>query len=277
MPFLETTVFALLIVITELLPIPAGVQLNIAQKMMPLQDQISSIFVFVELGGLIGIILYYLADLVKIFCFTCKSVIQRQLNPIGKIGCCLCLACLPSIILESFLNTGRYLSVFSPHLLAIFIVIGCLIIIFSLYVNRHLVWKSIRKIEGERKDSLRHLGFSQSILIGIFETCSFIPGVSLTGPVISGALLLGVRAEGAFRLSFLVVASIIFTKLIKNYEKIFVWQNSEDAYIYIFALICSIFFSIFIIKLINKSSKHKLFKFIIFYRLLLVIILLLPS
>ena len=59
---------------------------------------------------------------------------------------------------------------------------------------------SKKLIPGER----RTLGFSDSILIGVAQGVSIIPGISRSGLTISTGILLGLKREDAFKYSFLL-------------------------------------------------------------------------
>ncbi len=104
----------------------------------------------------------------------------------------------------------------SPYPLGIpMVILGIVLIADSL-----LIWRSRQKT-AFKINNVRDVSLRNMILIGIAQGLAALPGVSRSGDTVSTMLLLGVKPETAFRLSYLVyipasigafLVSLIFTR-----------------------------------------------------------------
>jgi undecaprenyl-diphosphatase len=104
----------------------------------------------------------------------------------------------------------------SPYPLGIpMIILG-----FALIADSLLIWRS-RQETKFRVNSVRELNVRDMLLIGIAQGLAALPGVSRSGATVSTMLILGIKPETAFRLSYVVyipasigafLVSIILTK-----------------------------------------------------------------
>ena len=190
MTILQITVLAVIQGLTEFLPVSSSAHLILPSKLLGWPDQGIGFDVAVHVGTLLAVICYYMADLVKITSFTCEALVERRLSPIAKIGFC-------SSIMRSV------------EVIAYATIVFGLLLGLSSYVNRHLVWRNILNIEGQRPDSLRKMTFSQAVIIGCAQALALIPGTSRSGVTLTAGLFLGLRPEAAARFSFLLSIPII--------------------------------------------------------------------
>jgi len=66
------------------------------------------------------------------------------------------------------------------------------------------------------KNTVKNVGISQAIIIGISQAIAILPGISRSGATISTSVLLGVDRTKAARFSFLMVIPLIFGKIAKD-------------------------------------------------------------
>lgn len=225
MTLTHVTVLALIQGLTEFLPVSSSAHLILPSQLLGWPDQGLGFDVAVHVGTLLAVICYYLADLVKITAYTIESMVTRRMGPVAKIGFCLILATIPAAVFgfafEQQISTiARSVQVIAWTTIGYGILLGV-----SSYVNRHLVWRNILSIEGERADSLRHLTFQQALIIGFAQALSIVPGTSRSGITLTAGLFLGMRPEAAARFSFLLSIPVIIAsatlegiKLVKHPE-----------------------------------------------------------
>lgn len=70
-----------------------------------------------------------------------------------------------------------------------------------------LIWITRRRV-GER--AMDSTGWKDALIIGVFQACAILPGISRSGATITGALLRGLDRDAAPRFSFLLSVPIIF-------------------------------------------------------------------
>ena len=86
MTLLHVFVLALIQGLTEFLPVSSSAHLIFPSKLLGWPDQGISFDVAVHVGTLLAVVLYYLADLIKIASFTVEACVKRRVTPIAKIG-----------------------------------------------------------------------------------------------------------------------------------------------------------------------------------------------
>ena len=95
MTFLHVLVLSIVQGLTEFLPVSSSAHLIFPVKLLGWPDQGLAFDVAVHLGTLMAVVLYYLADLVKISSYTIEACIKMKISPLARIGFCLIIATLP--------------------------------------------------------------------------------------------------------------------------------------------------------------------------------------
>lgn len=209
MPLFETAALALLLGLTEFLPVPASAHLALASQLLGWDKLPAGLLFSVHVGLLLAVVSYYLADLVKIFFYFIDSLAKRKVGPVAKIAYCLLLASLPAAAFWFFLGGIAHELMHSIKVIACATLGYGVLLGVSSYVNRHLVWRNILNIEGERHDSLRHVTFAQALVIGCAQVLAFVPGTSRCGITLTAGLFLGLRPEAAARFSYLLAIPVL--------------------------------------------------------------------
>lgn len=112
--------------------------------------------------------------------------------------------------------------------------------------------------EIEPKQEIK-LGLKKSIITGLFQSFSVIPGVSRSGSTISGMALLGIKKERALELSFLLsIPIVIGANIVLNFDTI-----NHITINHITALISAFIFGTLTISVLLKFVKRVRFSFFV--------------
>ncbi len=210
MPLYESALIALLLSACEFLPIPGVAHLEVIAKLTDWSAPDPKLIIAIHTGCLLGVVFYYLSDLLKIGYYTFDALTHKRIGPVAKIGLCLILATLPVAVLVIVLGRTNFFLHTSIDAIAYATIGFGMLLGLSSYVNHHLVWRNILNIEGERKDSLRHMSYQQAITVGLSQICAFIPGASRYGVTFTAGLFIGMRPEASARFSaMLAIPSLI--------------------------------------------------------------------
>ncbi|GIW61706.1 MAG: undecaprenyl-diphosphatase [Patescibacteria group bacterium] len=120
--------------------------------------------------------------------------------------------------------------------------------------------------------NVEEITYKQSVLIGLFQSLSLIPGVSRAAATIIGALFLGAKRKSAVEFSFfLAVPTMITASTFEIIQSSFSLTTSEIQYLLI-GFILSFFFALLAIRfLLSFIQSHTFIPFGI-YRILLAIV-----
>src|SRR5579872_5819017 len=139
---------------------------------------------FLEIGSLGSAIIYFRKDIISLYH---DRVLLRYLLVVtlftGIVGAPL------------FYITDTYLQSTSPFIGVPMIVLGLALIGIGLYIRYS---RALPKYGGLQELKLKHY-----ILIGIAQGIAALPGVSRSGMTVSTMLVMGVKPDQAFRLSYL--------------------------------------------------------------------------
>ncbi|MGN0894939.1 MAG: undecaprenyl-diphosphate phosphatase, partial [Succinivibrio sp.] len=229
MTLLHVFVLALIQGMTEFLPVSSSAHLIFPSKLLGWEDQGLAFDVAVHVGTLLAVVLYYLADLIKISTYTIEACIRRKITPIARIGFCIIIATLPVCVIgalfEKVISTEIRDSI---RLIAVTTIVFGLLLGVASYVNRKLVWRNLDIKQGARPDSLRPLTYVQAFIIGCAQAIAVIPGTSRSGITLTAGLFLGLKAEAAARFSFLLSIPVIIASGIFEVAKLYT-QGMGDA------------------------------------------------
>ena len=271
MTFLHVLVLAIVQGLTEFLPVSSSAHLIFPAKLLGWPDQGLAFDVAVHLGTLMAVVLYYLADLVKISSYTIEACIKLQISPLARIGFCLIIATLPVCVVGSLCEV--YISsVLRDNIDVIaYTTIGFGILLgIASYVNKKMVWRNIDNIQGARSDSLRGLNYTQALVIGLFQALAVFPGVSRSGITLTAGLFMGMKSEAAARFSFLLAIPVIIASGAYEIYKIYTMGTLELQWVnLIIGAILSFIVAIIVIHLFLKYIAKSGMAVFVIYRILL--------
>ncbi|MGH2402001.1 MAG: undecaprenyl-diphosphate phosphatase [Candidatus Limnocylindria bacterium] len=205
---IQAALVGLLQGLTEFIPISSSAHLELAPWIAGWESDglVGSLAfdVFLHLGTLVALLIYFARDWVRYIGAWLASVRERRIgpDPDRRIAWLLVLATIPAAIigfaLEGFIedafhgdNDGARLAI------AAFLVIGAV----GLWLADRL---------GSRRRELADLTTGTALTIGFSQALALFPGISRSGATITAGLAFGLTREAAARFSFLLATPITF-------------------------------------------------------------------
>jgi undecaprenyl-diphosphatase len=196
MTFIQSILLGIIQGLTEFLPISSSGHLVIAPYLLQWQIPAQDAFIFdvlVQLGTLLAVIVYFRKDLWQIIVAVINGLIQRKpfSDPQARLGWFLVLATIPAVIAGLFFK-HLVEKAFSSPLAAGLFLLGTA----ALLVTAELVGKRSKQVES--------VTWIDSLIVGLFQVVSLLPGVSRSGSTISGGMVRNLDRPSAARFSFLM-------------------------------------------------------------------------
>lgn len=267
MNFLDAILLGIIQGITEFLPISSTGHLTLAGKLLNLisrehPEQWTAFIAVIQLGTMLAVLIYFYKDLygiVKDFInenlFSRRSFSNQNLN--SKLGWLIIVGTIP-IVVMGLLFKQQIEGAFTKNLYVIalsLIVLG--IILF--------VAEKISKFKKE----IDQISIFDSIMIGIAQAISLIPGSSRSGTTITAGLFLGLKRDVAARFSFLLsVPAILASGMLQLYEALS-FINSDMIINLIISTLVSAISGYLAIDFLIKYLKKKSTIIFVVYRIIL--------
>jgi undecaprenyl-diphosphatase len=217
--FIEAVFLGILQGLTEFIPISSTGHLTLAGKLMNLispahPEQWTSFIAVIQLGTLLSVFIYFWKDIWNIISefFRDNIMTPRELKKQGtnsRLGWMIIVGNIPIIIAGLFFK-----DLIEGSITKNLYVISVSLILLALL----LFWAE--KAADHRK-SLNQITFLDSVIVGIAQVFSLIPGSSRSGTTITGGLFSGFKRETAARFSFLLgIPAILASGLLQFYESL---------------------------------------------------------
>ena len=175
--------------ITVFLPISSTGHLIVAAHMLGETGNAATVFeVVIQLGAIAAICWHYRQRLLAM-----ARALGDMQHPATRLALQLIVAFLPAAALGLLLHGTIKMYLFSPHTVAIALIVGGIIIIGV-----------ERKPRQPRIHRLEELSYRDALLIGCAQSLALFPGVSRAGATIVGGLLRGLERKSAAEFSFLL-------------------------------------------------------------------------
>ncbi|NLW70955.1 MAG: undecaprenyl-diphosphate phosphatase [Eubacteriaceae bacterium] len=100
-------------------------------------------------------------------------------------------------------------------------IFGSLPIVACTLILTGFVLLLAEKISGSNSGKLENLGWGKSLLVGLFQMCAIMPGLSRSGTTMTGGLVAGLKKEEALEFSFLLALPTIAGSAILKVGDIF--------------------------------------------------------
>jgi undecaprenyl-diphosphatase len=205
---IQAALVGLLQGLTEFIPISSSAHLELAPWIAGWESDglIGSLAfdVFLHLGTLVALLVYFARDWVRYLGAAVASVRERRIgaDPDRRIAWLLVLATIPAAIigfaLEGFIEEAFHGDDDGARLaIAAFLVIGAI----GLWLADRL---------GSRRRELADLTTGTALTIGFSQALALFPGISRSGATITAGLAFGLTREAAARFSFLLATPITF-------------------------------------------------------------------
>ena len=205
MPIYQAIVLAIVQGLTEFLPVSSTAHLVLFPWLLGWKDPGLTFDVALHAGTLVAVLLYfwrYWLDMLQVI-----SGVGQPKNPSleenRRLFWFLVIATLPAGAAGWKFERAADEQLRSP------IIIGVALIAVGL-----CMWAGERW--GNRQRELGHVGFVDSLLVGVAQAFAVIPGVSRSGSTMTAGLFRGMTRETAARFSFLLSTPIIAGAVVKK-------------------------------------------------------------
>lgn len=276
MNFLDAAFLGLIQGLTEFLPISSTGHLTLAGKLLNLiseehPEHWTAFIAVIQLGTLLAVLIYFFNDLIAIVrdfvnenLINRKKFISQNLN--SKLGWLIIAGTIPIVVI-GLLFKDQIEGAFTKNLH----VISSSLIILA------LILFVAEKISRFKKD-ISDITVFDSIMIGIAQAVSLIPGSSRSGTTITAGLFLGLKRDVAARFSFLLsVPAVLASGLLQLYEALSFINNAMILNLIVSTIVSAVSGYIAIDFLIKFLKKNSTMVFIIYRIILGVSILILIS
>jgi undecaprenyl-diphosphatase len=194
MDYFDAVILGIVEGLTEFLPVSSTGHLTIAEKMLGLQIDDSGVTAYtavIQMGAIAAVLLYFFKDIWRIAVAWFRGLFHPEYRGHfdHRFGWYIIIGSIP-IGVVGFLGKG----VISGPLRSLWWVGASLVLWSAVMVYAERV--------GRQDRTERDLTLRDTLVIGLVQCISFIPGVSRSGATISGGLLRGLDRVTATRLSF---------------------------------------------------------------------------
>lgn len=272
MNIIEAIVLGIVQGLTEFLPISSTGHLTLAGKLMNLisenhPEQWTSFIAVIQLGTLLAVLVYFWKDLIAIIKDfihdnLIKPVKYSKQNINSKLGWLIIIGTIPVVLIGL-----AFKDAIEGALTKNLFVIATSLIVLA------LILALAEKIAKFRKD-VEDITILDSIIIGIAQALSLIPGSSRSGTTITAGLFVGLNREAAARFSFLLsVPAVLASGALQLYEALKFIDPTMAVNIIVSTIVSGISGYLAIDFLLKYLKKNTTFIFV-FYRIALGIFIL---
>ena len=258
MELLKLIILSIIQGITEILPISSSGHLILFKHLLNLEYDGLTFEIFLHLGSLIAILIYYFNDIKDIIKKAYKYIFYRNQNYknefkllINLFISTLCTGCI-ALLIKDYIEL--YLS--SIFYLPLFFLVTSLLLYLSKYFKQERV--------------VNDMNMKDSIKIGLFQLIGVIPGISRSGITFFSTKLCKLKDEDGFRYTFFLFIPIAFASFITEIPSIS--NLSFPPYYYIIMVIVTLIFTLFSLIFFKKLIKSNKLHYFSFYLLLMSLI-----
>lgn len=272
MSIIEAIVLGIVQGITEFLPISSTGHVTLAGKITNLissenPEKWTSFLAIVQLGTLLAVLIYFRKEIISIIIdFWTNNLSSRRkyseqsLN--SKLGWRIIIGSIPVFTLGLLLKD----LIEGPLTKNLYVITGS-ILFFAVLL-------AIAEKAASFKKEMKDISIRDSLIIGLAQVFSLVPGSSRSGVTITGGLFAGLQRETAARFSFLLSIPAVFASgLFQLYEALSYLDNSMILSLIIATIFSAISGYLAIDFLLKFLRKHTTFVFI-YYRFALGILIL---
>ena len=228
--------------ITEFLPISSSGHLFFIQKILKIEGDYLSFFVFLHLATLLAIVVFF-SKKIKLF-FKARLLLN------------ILLVTLISGIMG--LGIRFYLKEF----------FGSTFMLTFCFLANAGILLSIRPFSGER--DISSVNSKDALFLGLLQGFSPLPGISRSGITIVGLLRRGFKRSEAFILSFLMAIPLIIGAFFVEFKEL--GQSSFSLQSMGLGFVAAFVFGLLALSLVRKTLISKKFKNFAYYCLILALL-----
>lgn len=195
---------------TEFLPISSSGHLVILQTIFGMNDNNLEFAIILHMGTFFAIIAAYhnsVFQLIKEFFLMIFDLIRLKGLNLKKSKyryyiIYIIIATIPAAVVGFLFDDFISEAFSSIHMVSITLFITGFILLFG------------EKIGKNNKGVIEKLGAGNSVVVGLFQMCAILPGISRSGTTMTGGLFCGLKKEDALEFSFLLALPAILGSLI---------------------------------------------------------------
>ena len=278
MSVLEAICLGIIQGLTEFLPVSSTGHLTLSGKFMNLisednPEHWTAFIAIIQLGTLIAVLVYFWKDLINII----KDFVRNNLikpvryseqNLNSRLGWLIIIGTIPVVIIGiAFKDVIE--GAFTKNLY----------VIVSSLIGLAIILVAAEKIAKFKKD-VKDITILDSLLIGLAQAVSLIPGSSRSGTTITAGLFTGLNREAAARFSFLLsVPAVLASGALQLYEALQFVDQTMIVNLIVSTIVSAVSGYLAIDFLLKFLKKNSTFIFI-YYRIglgILIIVLLLTN
>lgn len=193
MPFWHALVFGIIEGLTEFLPVSSTGHLTVAEKLLGYQidrPDITAFTAIIQVGAVLATIIYLRKDIVRIVGGWFRGLVKpADRGDDYRFGWAVIIGCIPIAIVglafqDQIQTTLRSLWI-----------VGGMLIAFSA-----VMWFADRVGKQDRHE--KDITWKDTLIVGVVQCISLIPGVSRSGATMSAGLLRGIDRVAVTKLSF---------------------------------------------------------------------------
>lgn len=271
MNLLEAIILGIVQGLTEFLPISSTGHLTLAGKFMNLiseehPEQWTAFIAVIQLGTMLAVLVYFWKDLISIIKdFINDNIIKRisysnqQVN--SKLGWLIIIGTIPVVIIGL-----TFKDVIEGAITKNLYIIAASLIVLALIL-------ALAEKTAKFKKNIENVTILDSIIIGVAQALSLIPGSSRSGTTITAGLFVGLNREAAARFSFLLsIPAVLASGVLQLYEAVEFLNKAMAVNIIVATIVSGISGYLAIDFLLKFLKKNSTFLFI-YYRIGLGIII----
>jgi undecaprenyl-diphosphatase len=199
---------------TEFLPISSSGHLALVEFFLGIEEGGLAFDVALHLGTLLGVIIYFRRDFIMMFTALVQpGAMDQEARFQRLLGLYICLGTVPAVVAGYLLKDAAGTVFRAPILISATLAGAGLLLLLADKLGKH-------------QRSMKTLGLTDAIVIGLFQALAIMPGVSRSGITMTAGLMRGLNRMAAARFSFLLSAPIILGAGIYNLPAI-IRQGSE--------------------------------------------------
>ncbi|MGH7562917.1 MAG: undecaprenyl-diphosphate phosphatase [Gemmatimonadota bacterium] len=243
MTVIEAAVLGLIQGLTEFLPVSSSGHLVIGQALFGLRGDNLTFDILVHGGTLLAILFYFRSRLIG---FLRRS----EWSYVGKLG----VATVPVVIAGVTLYPTVQEAFTRPALVAGFLAITG-VLLLSLYLRRR---------PGEEAGRLEP-GWGTALLIGLFQACALLPGISRSGTTIVAGIWLGLAPAAAAEFSFLLAIPAIAGAIVYESGALAQLADSGMADVFSIGVVVAFASALVAIRVVFRTIGRREFRWLGFY------------
>ena len=193
MNLLQALILGLVQGATEYIPVSSSAHLVLVPWFLGWPDPSFEFEVLVQWGTLIGVFVFFWADIWAITLGVIQGLLQRK--PLGtfeaKLGWLVVIATVPAVVLGLLFKDYFEAAFASPALAGAFLILTAVILV-------------VAERFGTRTHELEAFTWLDATIVGFWQAAAILPGISRSGSTIGGAVLRNFNRPAAARFSFLM-------------------------------------------------------------------------